>query len=564
MAEKDKFFNPAVAQTWDAPEGVSTPDMLPPPEVEMPKTYRDRLSLERRELAISKVHNAARRTLSEVTSPEGRVDIVHRGDDVPSYNFAFDTGIIPSTVFELRESGMLEEAIGLKRGEKTRLKSSNGSEVNIERFAKSNISLSYPSKEDALALRGCLQTAYDSNEIVHSATVLLERMSEGSNGDLSDTPIDLSNDPIAAAAVLSKLGLRIVDPFGGGDFADVYEKGESAIKDYLNTRISSILGGDFMMSGMSRTVSEDGESVASISWKPYDSSPLEMFLVADSPVAPNENPLSQKWRLGWSIDQSVAGKETADQAPEYMSEAFIDRPVGFSLLGALESSGLVLSADLKHFMLDEREQYRTSLDNRYGGAYTQISRTLAKIIASGNAGRMNELFDLPDDEFDPDELNKRIDSFCNAATDNSPIRLLQETIRQILHRQGMQSDIPVTDSNVQIKDGSCFDATGYYANALDFGGLNSVDFGGKPFLQKTFGAKTFMNQTPVIYRGVSLPAGSLFMQGDDGGLAFQRFTPYNFEGESEMLDAFSTEVLKGHSDADRSMKDVRSRLLAKR
>lgn len=129
---------------------------------------------------------------------------------------------------------------------------------------------------------------------------------------------------------------------------------------------------------------------------------------------------------------------------------------------------------------------------------------------------------------------------------------MQKLLRSILDRDSImtQSDIPATDQRVSVSAGACFDVYGYYIDAQKIRQLHYTEVNGQPLLEKTHGAHTFINTRPLMFKGVELPKGALFVQADDGNYAFLRLTPFVFDEYNDMVSAFGTEVLEADDNRE--------------
>jgi hypothetical protein len=115
------------------------------------------------------------------------------------------------------------------------------------------------------------------------------------------------------------------------------------------------------------------------------------------------------------------------------------------------------------------------------------------------------------------------------------------------HQQEIASQLPVTNQDISMKDGACFDVATYYIGAA--GGtaeypdwLKQANHNGVNMLEKTSGSKTLLTTEPIVFNGVKLPKGALFKRTSDG-YAVLRLTPFSFDNPVDQL-ASGSEVTK--------------------
>lgn len=249
------------------------------------------------------------------------------------------------------------------------------------------------------------------------------------------------------------------------------------------------------------------------------------------------------WKISIKLDPSIYMQEIANQSEGNTCEAFYKRPTGRALIEALVSSGLYLSDSFEEFILTGESR---DFNGRYGGPYTQMSRILAKIIFDGDLTRLNSIFHNVQGQ---KIANEQLQELTGFPSEDPGFKAFQNCLRQIFSTP-FPEDTQATPLDVSMTNGSCFDVTSYYIQALKFGALRTVARGDTKFLYKTHGQQTMICTTPIVYKGITLPKGSLFMQASDGKLAFLRFTPFMFPNKDDMISAFGTEVLKAENSGD--------------
>lgn len=220
------------------------------------------------------------------------------------------------------------------------------------------------------------------------------------------------------------------------------------------------------------------------------------------------------------------------------------------------SSGIYFSDSFEDLILEGRSEV---FEDRYGGPYTHISRTLAKVAYSGDMNRLHRLFMNPDGG---DVTLDQLERFCRFNSKDNGLKACQNILSQLISRE-KSGEVPPSNSEwVPMNDGSCFDVTRYYIEANSDGKLRTIDIDGNVYLKKSNDAPTMINTNPVLYNGILLPRGSLSRQLDDGQLVFLRLTPFIFDTKEEMISAFGTEITKAERLEEGNIMGVVSRLQA--
>lgn len=172
-----------------------------------------------------------------------------------------------------------------------------------------------------------------------------------------------------------------------------------------------------------------------------------------------------------------------------------------------------------------------------------MTRILAKIIFTGDLDRINSIFMNPKGA---PITQEQIAKFVSYQSQDPGFNAFKEVLKQLVENP-ILDDPRATEEWIQINKGSCFDVTEFWVQAPRQRALEPYQIDGNRFLHKTHGFHTTMNVSPISYKGVTLPRGSLFIRGGDGGLAFLRFTPFMFDNIDDMVSAFGTEVIKSVS-----------------
>jgi len=233
--------------------------------------------------------------------------------------------------------------------------------------------------------------------------------------------------------------------------------------------------------------------------------------------------------------------EVASGSSTSRCEAFINRPTGKVLLEALDFAQLQFSKDFEAFLLGNQQ---FNFNDRMGGAYTQISRMLAKILWSGEMQKISAIF-LNQDNEPPNfaelkllaEYPNQDEAFC--ALQNILIQLLNKD-----QNDNQPSDIVASKDAISINEGACFDVATYYCQAYEYGRLYLKIINGQRFLEKTHGSHTLINLSPIYFNGIQLPKGSLFTTVNNDEFAFLRLTPLMFDNRQDMVSAFGAEIIK--------------------
>lgn len=255
---------------------------------------------------------------------------------------------------------------------------------------------------------------------------------------------------------------------------------------------------------------------------------------------------SGDWRFSFETHPEQNYAEVANQSPSAESVPFLETDCARDILGWAESAGLTISPEFRS------EMTRVGQADRYGSVYTQLSREIAKWVDSPSRQQLTNVF-TPVEAHDSQTPDQQVaDALARVDTSrmSEPAHVLLDIARQTVLRQSFDSSLPVTEEQIDIKDGACFDVFTYYVGAAagerDWGTnnwLHETTVGDVRLLEKTHGNHTFMSTTEVQFNGVVLPKGALFQQATDGGFAFQRLTPFTFD-EAVDQQAFGSEITK--------------------
>lgn len=436
-------------------------------------------------------------------------------------NFIRDNVFDLERLYELRKAGVLDSVASVAK-EETETISSSQLTLTTQRLSDTHFSLRFPEGENLDSLRDSIITGIRTNSASRALDEAVDKFVQ--NGDNTPTKNSFrpEDDLLATAVILESLRL-IRQPFVS------YKAG---------TDPDEIATGLLTEGFMKKAILDDNGKI--ISAQLVVDEGVQIILEPAGEPPEETDVLTTNWTMRIVADPSPYMMEAANQAPYAKCEAFINRPTGREFIRALEEFQMRFSRDFEDFLITGRS---SAFDDRYGGAYSQISRVLAKIIHSADLSRLNELFvSASGGQISPQQLEKLV----QFESHDKGFRVFQDILRQILNRNTAEtSDDPsVNSSRISIKAGACFDVVSYYTGAQVLGKLHNVELFGKKFLEKTHGAHTFINAEEFSFNGIRLPKGSLFVRGEDGGLAFLRLTPFMFDSRDDMVSSFGTEIIK--------------------
>ncbi len=539
----DPYFNPNVASRLPPPGGIADMDIPPPVEVAPmhDSPYWQELHRDRVELAVGKSMNITEgrlATAGQMTSEWGVVP----GEDSNAYGIAYDSRLTISNARQFSELGILDQLVMADDG-KSEVDSLVG-RLGFEKFG-GTIAMIWPDVETANKARDIIDEAEPASGAL-VAQELVERFSRGGNGDISDSTFRIGDNALENATMLSALDL-----IQGSGFM-VVSTDETEMKKNLEKSIRDSLVYKDVEYNL-----DNPSKIDMIRWKMRGEPAITFALVAaDSEGADVDfGLLDQEWKLAWAVDKEVAQEEEANQSPSNRGEAFIDTSTGLGLIESMERSALKFSPDFEKFLKGENAGI---FDDRYGGPFTEISRSIARGMYGEGLGSMNQIFAPTESDLDFDFA---MDAFlADDATKDEALKTIQGMMRQLKDNNG-QSDVEPTKDDVRLRDGACFDVASYYGGAINYpGGLQVDEVGGKTFLAKTHGSRTHMNMEPVWYKGVQIPTGGLFKKGSDGGMAFLRLTPFALSSREAMVDAFGTEIIKAEENTGMSVFEAKRKL----
>lgn len=394
----------------------------------------------------------------------------------------------------------------------------------VQRLSPTNFGLNFIKAENLAAMRASISDGIKTSPVSRTLGEAVLRYTEsGKDKELTSGSFRIQDDPLTSAVVLESLNL-----FGRPRPLIRYDSSISPME---------IAEGLLTKAFVQKATRDEEGKIASVRLQLDEG--VEIILEAVGEPPHESDVLMANWAMRLLADPTPYMMETANQSPGSKCEVFINRATGREFIRALEKSGLRFSANFEDFLITGRS---AAFDDRYGGAYSQISRILAKIIHSGDITGLNDVFvSASGNQISSQQLEKLV----QFESHDKGVQAFQDILRQILSIGNKTSSDPsVTSSKISITAGACFDVVSYYAQAQELGKLYNVELFGRSFLGKTHGARTFINTEEFPFNGIILPKGSLFVKGEDGGLAFLRLTPFMFDSRDDMVSAFGTEIIK--------------------
>lgn len=263
------------------------------------------------------------------------------------------------------------------------------------------------------------------------------------------------------------------------------------------------------------------------------------------------DPSQTSFKLGLEIDTERAVIEKSHNGK--LSEiSFLESNTGKTLVRTIEVAGLKPSESLKE-IFESIAKSGSVYDTRYGNNYSELTRELAKIIASKDRG-LDKLFENDD----AIELLSTIDV---TLIDNEPAKLLFSLLQQAVNpdRDVHHSDIPVFDGQVHIRESGCKDAEYYFTSSIAEGKVSVHELNGVKMLHKHLGGKTAINLDPVMYKGIEIPAGGLFQrhineETKETSYVLMRITSFSFN-DLDAADAFTWQYTENSQNGYKPSQD---------
>lgn len=289
------------------------------------------------------------------------------------------------------------------------------------------------------------------------------------------------------------------------------------------------------------------------------------------------------YTLSVEPDEANFYLETPNQAAYTRSEPFIETECAKDLCRQLDEVGLMFHPAVQLEIMDIKES------DRYGNIYTYMSREIAKWVNRPDRMRLSKLF-VPIDEDnyglkliqrtkqwgpspravsieyengieDTDVQEALVRDLWSKLSGNQTgeaagvlLDLVTEVVARTKTNQ-LFSELPVTNEQISITRGACFDVSSYYIGGAGQSLLRNVEVGDVKLIEKTHGSHTFMTTSSTIFNGVKLPKGALLSQQQDGGWAFLRLTPFTFDNESDQ-SAFGSEMAKTYYNETQALRAI--------
>ncbi len=244
---------------------------------------------------------------------------------------------------------------------------------------------------------------------------------------------------------------------------------------------------------------------------------------------------SASFRLGVEIDEARAGLEFGFEGS--VAEPFIQSKTATEFINTTTQQGLQPTEHLQALLAGSKD----AVDRRYGNSYSELGREIAKYVndPTRSAARL----------FEGDETTVR-QTLAEMDTQNltsDPAKVVLGLLSQTMGRlpeAAADSSIPVYEGRVHMKDMSCKDVENAYAEGTDLRTLTLQPVGNTVMAVRQKGeARSAINLEPVRYKGVDLPAGSLF-QVHDGEFMFVRPTAMQFD-KAAGKDAYGWQYHEG-------------------
>lgn len=410
-----------------------------------------------------------------------------------------------------------------------------------------------------------------AHQASHKAIAILAHSEETPHGITTD-PFDPLIDPLGTLAFLEDLGLmRGLD--------SRFRQGQSA-QDILETAVANIP--DFI------ATKKETDGSHSIVWGDGWASGVIKKLHIDKTTG--------SYQFSAVQDPAANYFEQANQSAE-KAIPFIETECARELCSILDKKGLMFHPSIQAEIMGMGEA------DRYGSIYTQISREIAKWVDNPDRTQLSNLFvpheadyygtevakkmvygksmpiyqyenrhgyedfDEPDTRKETPEVLVR-EKWISAphSADGEAANVLLTMIDDSLARDPSSeqiTDLPVTKGPVKIRDGACFDVTSYYVGAATNAHsqpLRKVTESGVTLLEKTMGAHTFLSTEPMVFNGVRLPKGALFIKSKDGW-AFTRLTMFAFDQPQDQIAVGGSELAKTLKNEQEAVRQLGSSTL---
>jgi|GEM_PF-3826477 len=248
---------------------------------------------------------------------------------------------------------------------------------------------------------------------------------------------------------------------------------------------------------------------------------------------PGATHASEACRLGVEIDNArvqLGASLEYDFSNEVPTTPFIYTQTSQEIVKALDDAMLTPRSRVRRMFAG------TNTSNTYGSNFAELSREVARSI--GDASRpFDRIF-----EGDETLIRQALTQLSTEAITTEGARVFIDLLQQAAGRPDFASDIPTSDDTVTIHQSSCKDTESHCKQAIAEGGFYFVEIPESTVVMAQqqhgdYGDTLSINLTPVMYKGVELPPGSLFRV-KEGQYLFLRLTTFAFS-RADAKDAFT-------------------------
>lgn len=450
-----------------------------------------------------------------------------------------NAGISLQVLFELKQMGLLPSFMATAVGSGSTEFVLDGVEGSLSKFAPGHVGLNFVRYDNHLRVEEEVRQQLENSKVKKALDEVIAAL-QGSKLSAESSEFTIGGDDLfPLSAMLGNLG------FFGDRYTPKLDDLDQDLNATLESEIVRIIAEAQTNEQNEIKIVLNNESL----WK--GDLKASLVLTLDDDWQSNLRG-GIKWKVRLEKDILTAVKEKADLNPESRADHLLYREFGSELVKALEEVGLKFSDEFATFVIENRVV--VNFDYRYGGAYTQISRDIAKFIWTNRIEDLEKVF-VPKDgrALSVQDLEKLV----NVETENAGLRELLNLLAQAIGERdsGAKRGIPLSETAIKLRAGACFDVVGFHCDAARKGEVFSVllenpepvgeDKSYYTFLSKYHGKRTLLSTEPVLVGGIQYPEGSLFIVAGDGNLAFLRLTPFNSSwSPEEMRDAFGTEMVK--------------------
>ncbi len=210
---------------------------------------------------------------------------------------------------------------------------------------------------------------------------------------------------------------------------------------------------------------------------------------------------------GMNIPFSFNGRSQVDMVRRYHDPlgtlgekySYIRSPLEGQIIESLEVSGLTIS----------NQAFRTMeidyIESSYGNFGIQFGKQLSRMI--NNPEVVASIFEQGSTSY---ALLSALDTGTDSPALNSLFGVLRQIGRRGKRTVDLVSDLPESSEHLGVGWGSCKYAESKYLESAREDTLNLVYIKHKPFWSKTAGDASYINLTPLLYKGIEIPPGWIF------------------------------------------------------